>query len=610
MNSPQCFPRRGQAPSLMFHNFKLIWEVLERAEQKRFLLLIVLSLLMAPFEMVGVAAIFPFLALVGDPALITENRAFAVLSQTLAITEPKRFTAVVGLFVLLVLIAGMGVRALGAYAQTHFAMMRGRSIARRLLSGHLHQPYAWHLGQKSVDLSQSLLSEVDLVVQQSILPSIMLLTNVAVTMLIAGVLFVVSPVAATSATFLLLSVYGAVILGLRRPLQRAGAKRVQHNQLRFRQVTEIGEGIKELKASGRETIALNGFRAPAKAMAEAHTSAIVLGQMPKFALEAVIYGGFVALVLASYASGSAALGQLMPLFGLFGMASLKLFPALQQIFADLSLMRFSQEALMRLHSQLSQQTGVRPDAVVQPLGLRQRIEMEHVSYSFAGASRPALRDVSLCIPVGTTLGVVGGTGAGKSTLVDILLGLLPPEGAVRVDGVPLEPSLIRRWQRNIGYVPQAIFLSDDTISANIAFGVPADQIDQNAVEAAARVAQLHSFITQQLPGGYAGRIGEGGVRLSGGQRQRIGLARALYHDPDILVLDEATSALDGPTEQAVMSAISALEGRKTIIMIAHRLATVRSCDRIIMLGQGRVVASGTYDELLEENEAFGKLALA
>jgi ABC-type multidrug transport system fused ATPase/permease subunit len=170
--------------------------------------------------------------------------------------------------------------------------------------------------------------------------------------------------------------------------------------------------------------------------------------------------------------------------------------------------------------------------------------------------------------------------------------------------------MIRKWQRNIGYVPQTIFLSDDTMAANIAFGIPEEQIDLRAVEAAARTAQLHDFIIEQLPGGYSGRIGEGGVRLSGGQRQRIGLARALYHDPDILVLDEATSALDGPTEQAVMTAISDIEGSKTIIMIAHRLATVRACDQIVMLDKGRVVGCGTYDALLEKNEAFGKLALA
>lgn len=594
----------------MFQNYRLIWGVLERAEQKRFVVLIIVSVLMALFEMVGVAAIFPFLALVGDPSLIADNPMFAMIARTLSITDPQRFTAVVGVAVLAVLMAGMGIRALGAYAQTHFAMMRGRSIARRLLSGRLHQPYVWHLGQKTVDLSQSLLSEVDLVVQQSILPSIMLLTNLVVTALIAGVLFVANPTVAGLATLLLASVYGIVILGLRRPLQRAGAQRVHHNQNRFRQVTEIGDGIKELKASGRESMALNGFRAPAKGMAQAHTSAIVLGQLPKFALEAVIYGGFVALVLTSYASGSAALGQLMPLFGLFGMASLKLFPALQQIFADLSLMRFSQDALIRLHSQLAGQVVGQAGAGDDRLRLHNEIEMAGVGYSFAGASRPALQNVSLRIPVGTSLGVVGGTGAGKSTLVDTLLGLLPPDGELRVDGSPLETDMIRKWQRNIGYVPQTIFLSDDTMAANIAFGIPSEKIDLQAVQAAARVAQLHDFIIEQLPGGYSGRIGEGGVRLSGGQRQRIGLARALYHDPDILVLDEATSALDGPTEQAVMTAISALEGSKTIIMIAHRLATVRACDQIVMLDKGRVVGCGTYDALLEKNEAFGKLALA
>ena len=594
----------------MFQNYRLIWGVLQGAERKRFLTLIALSVLMAAFEMGGVAAIFPFLALVGDPSLIAERGEFARLAEMTGIEDAKRFTAMIGLGVLCVLLLGMGFRALGSYAQTKFAMMRGRSIARRLLALHLHRPYDWHLGRTSVDLSQSLLSEVDLVVQQSILPAIMLLTNVVVALLIAAVLFVANPTVAATATALLAFVYGLVILILRRPLKKAGAKRVEHNQARFRHVSEIGEGIKELKASGREKEALEGFRGPAKGMAEAHTSAIVLGQLPKFALEAVIYGGFVTLVLTSYATGNAALAQLMPLFGLFGVASLKLFPALQQIFADISLLRFSHDALKRVHRQLNEDTPSRTHLADQRLRLKRDLRAEGVGYRFTGAIRPAVSDLSISIPAGSSLGIVGGTGAGKSTLLDILLGLLPTQGRVLVDGVPLNEGKLGAWQQNIGYVPQTIFLSDDTIAANIAFGVPEQDIDPNRVRRVAQLAQIHEHIVTNLPKGYASQVGEGGALLSGGQRQRIGLARALYHDPDVLVLDEATSALDGPTEQAVMNSIRGLSGMKTVIMIAHRLPTVRACDQIIMLDKGRIVARGSYDELLETNADFGKLASA
>ncbi|MEY8881830.1 ABC transporter transmembrane domain-containing protein [Donghicola sp. XS_ASV15] len=344
--------RRSQVKSKMFEYYRLIWGLLDAHERRRFLSLIGLSIGMAVAEMSGVAAIFPFLALAGDPDAMGRGAIFPRLSDWTGITEPERFTALIGAGVLLLLLSGMGLRAVGTYAQTRFAMMRGRAISRRLLQRHLRRPYIWHLQQKGSDLSQSLLSEVDLVVQQAILPAIMLLTNISVSLLIVTLLFLANPIVAAAATGLLVAVYGAVLLILRHPLQRAGAKRVAFNKERFHQVGEIGGAIKELKATGQEQRAVDAFRRPAKGMAQAHTSAIVLGQIPKFALEAVIYGGFVSLLLIGFASGSSALADIMPLLGLFGMASLKLFPALQQVFADISLLRFSRDALVRLHKQL------------------------------------------------------------------------------------------------------------------------------------------------------------------------------------------------------------------------------------------------------------------
>ena len=230
-------------------------------------------------------------------------------------------------------------------------------------------------------------------------------------------------------------------------------------------------------------------------------------------------------------------------------------------------------------------------------------------YAYPQAERPAVQGMSLAIPARSTVGIVGGTGAGKTTTVDIMLGLLMPDrGTLSVDGIPISHENLRAWQRSIGYVPQQIFLADDTVAANIAFGRAAADIDQAAVERAARIAELHDFVMRELPDGYATKVGERGVRLSGGQRQRIGIARALYHDPDVLILDEATSALDNLTERAVMDAVHNLGHAKTIVMIAHRLSTVRECDTIFMLEGGRVVAEGSYDELIASNRQFRALA--
>jgi ABC-type multidrug transport system fused ATPase/permease subunit len=275
-------------------------------------------------------------------------------------------------------------------------------------------------------------------------------------------------------------------------------------------------------------------------------------------------------------------------------------------------MRFAGPALDALHTDLTT-TSAPPAAAPAPapLRLRDRLVLRDVRYSYPGAERPALAGLDLAIGANTTVGLVGSTGAGKTTAVDVVLGLLEPDGgALEVDGVTIDAANRRAWQRALGYVPQQIFLTDDSVAANIALGVPPAEIDTAAVERAARIAELHDFVTGELPQGYATAIGERGVRLSGGQRQRIGIARALYHDPDVLILDEATSALDNRTERAVMDAVHNLGRAKTIVMIAHRLSTVRDCDTIFVLEQGRCVAAGHYDELLDRSRSFRELAQA
>jgi ABC-type multidrug transport system fused ATPase/permease subunit len=245
----------------------------------------------------------------------------------------------------------------------------------------------------------------------------------------------------------------------------------------------------------------------------------------------------------------------------------------------------------------------------EPIRLRQSLELRNVGFSYEGSERTVIDDLSLVIRANTTVGFVGSTGAGKTTIVDIILGVLEPvRGEMLVDGTRVDGSNVRRWQRTLGYVPQDIFLIDDTVRANVAFGVPPDQIDDAAVERAARMAKLHDFVVTELPGGYDTQIGERGVRLSGGQRQRVAIARALYRDPDLLVLDEATSALDTETERAVMDAVHNLAQAKTIILIAHRLSTVRECDCIYLLDRGRIAGSGTYDQLVDQNAKFRALA--
>jgi ABC-type multidrug transport system fused ATPase/permease subunit len=292
-------------------------------------------------------------------------------------------------------------------------------------------------------------------------------------------------------------------------------------------------------------------------------------------------------------------------------------PALQSIYHDAANVRFGIRYLENLHALLASDNDEDDTENQQSMGsengrmdVRENVSLEHVDFFYPGSGEKALDGVSLNIPANSTVGFVGATGAGKTTVVDIILGLLvPTRGRLLVDGENVDSENRRSWQNSLGYVPQHIFLADDSVAANIAFGVAPDEIDMAAVERAGKIAGIHDFVTEHMPDGYATPVGEQGVRLSGGQRQRIGIARALYHDPTVLVLDEATSALDNVTERVVMSAVKRLGHEKTILMIAHRLSTVRDCDRIFLMENGRVIDSGTYEELSRGSEKFRIMAL-
>ncbi|EFK96136.1 ABC-type multidrug transport system, ATP binding permease protein, partial [sediment metagenome] len=340
----------------------------------------------------------------------------------------------------------------------------------------------------------------------------------------------------------------------------------------------------------------------------------IVKSIPGLGMQGLLFGGILASILYLMVTRGD-FERAVPTLTIFAFAGYRLMPALQSLYQSMSDMRFSDAALTSLCAEIRSVPHVSALEVAggssegRPLKIRNGLSLEDVSYTYPEAAHPALRGLSIDIPVRSAIGLVGSTGSGKTTAIDVLLGLLRPEaGALSVDGTPLSDGDIREWQRVIGYVPQQIFLSDETIEGNIAFGVPSKSIDRAAVERAARAADLHDFIVTELPDGYDTTVGERGVRLSGGQRQRIGIARALYREPDLLILDEATSALDNLTEQSVMKAVRTLEGDKTIVLVAHRLSTVRTCDRIYMLNQGRVVASGTYDELIANSPEFRALA--
>jgi ABC-type multidrug transport system fused ATPase/permease subunit len=448
-----------------------------------------------------------------------------------------------------------------------------------------------------------------------LVPAMQAIAQGTIAFLLLCMLVAVDPILAISVGAVLGGCYGTISVWLRNRVRSLGEERRRAHRARFVVVQEAFGGIKDVKLGGLERAVLDRFAVPSATRARVQITAGVISQLPGLVLQGLLFGGVMVLLL--FLVGKAGnLQEALPVVSLYALAGYRLMPAIQRVFEEVGKLRASETAVDSLLEDFAraplpdQSPASANERDEEGVRLRRTLELQDVTYQYPGAERAALDGVSLTIASTESIGLVGPTGSGKTTLVDVLLGLLAPHhGAVVVDGQPLATDASRRqWRRAIGYVPQQIFLSDDSIAANIAFGVPARRIDMAAVERAARMARLHDFVSTDLPEGYATRVGERGVRLSGGQRQRIGIARALYHDPDVLVLDEATSALDNLTELAVMDAVRSLSRRKTIIMIAHRLSTVRECDRIILLESGRISATGSFDELLATNERFRRMA--
>ena len=595
----------------MIATFRKLIELMTPQERRRFYLLLVLIMGMGIAEMLSVAAILPFLAVVARPGIAEGTGRLAQFYDWVGFASREQFLVFLGGSVFALVVVGLLYSTLTQYAIFRFAGQQSFSISSRLLRGYLHRPYTWFLDHHSAKLGASVLSEVGSVISQAMLPAMRMLSQLAVVLFLVALLVIARPGVAIIAGGLVVGCYLLIYFGVRQYLGRIGHTKHVANQARFRIANEVMGGIKDVKLMGLEERYLDRFEVVAHQLEKATASNQIVGELPRNVLKAIALGGILFFVLFLLLTHGGDLNAVLPVLGLYAFTSIRLFPALQQVYSGMTGLRFSRPMLDKLHADLLKNPAPAPEeiladpAAVAPLGLREALEFDDVRYAYPKAERTALAGLSLTIPARTTVGIVGGTGAGKTTAVDLLLGLLEPQGgAIRVDGVALDAGNRRAWQNSIGYVPQQIYLTDDTVSANIAFGLQGAEIDQAAVERAARIAELHDFVTRDLPQGYDTQVGERGVRLSGGQRQRIGIARALYHDPDILVLDEATSALDNVTEKVVMDAVHNLGHAKTIVLIAHRLSTVRDCDTIFMLEQGRLVAQGRYDDLLETSQKF------
>lgn len=586
---------------------KKILYLLNSQERKRAALLLLMIIIMALIDMIGVASILPFMAVLANPDVIETNNVLNKIfqfSKIFGVENNQQFLFILGIFVFGWLVFSLSFKALTTYVQVRFIQMRQYSIGKRLVEGYLHQPYDWFLGHHSADLGKTILSEVSQIVGSGISPLINLIASGMVTIAIIILLIITDPKLAIMVSLSLGVAYGITYYLTRNYLNKIGSQSLKNNQLRFTAVIEAFSAAKEIKLGGLEQTYINRFSGPAQIFARSAASATVIRQLPRFILEAIAFGGIM-LVILYLMSLKGSFNNALPIISLYAFAGYRLMPALQQIYGSLTQLSFVGPSLEKLYNDIKNLKSVNSNENQEVLTLKEKITLKGVDYNYPNASKTALKNININIPAKSTVGIIGATGCGKTTTVDIILGLLKAQkGNLEVDGQIITKKNIKAWQRTIGYVPQNIYLSDDTVAANIAFGVELKDIDQKAVEKASKIANLNFFVENELPNQYQTNIGERGVRLSGGQRQRIGIARALYHNPEVLILDEATSALDNLTEQAVMDAINNLGKNITIILIAHRLSTVKNCDTIFLLDKGQLKAKGKFEELIQNFEEY------
>ena len=581
--------------------FKKLFNLISYQERMRALWLLLLISIMALLEMIGVASILPFMTVLTNPNLIETNyilkQMFVILS-TYGVHTKEQFIFILGIIVFLFLITSQIFKIITTYAQLRFIIMREHSLGKKLLEGYIHQPYSWFLNRNSADLGKTILSEVRTILFHGLQPLLELIAKGSVVFCIIVLLVLVDIKLSLIIGISLSGAYLIIFNIVRGYLRRNGEKRLINNELRFKTINEVFGAVKEVKFGGLEKNYIKIFSDSSQNYARAFASQGVISQLPRYILEAIGFGGIMLIILYMM-SQTGDFKSAIPVISLYALAGYRLLPALQNMYSSFVQLAFVGPSLDKLSHDIKNLKPTNKNQDQNFLKLENSINLRNVSYSYPKSSLMALNNVSLNISSKSIIGIMGSTGSGKSTLVDIILGLLEPnKGFLEVDNKVINHKNLRSWQKSIGYVPQHIYLSDDTIAANIAFGVDRKDVDLKIVEKVSKIANLDEFIKNELPNKFLTTVGERGIRLSGGQRQRLGIARALYHEPKILILDEATSALDNQTEEYVMEAINDLSKDITIVIIAHRLNTLKNCDVIYKLEKGMIVDKYNFDELM------------
>jgi ABC-type multidrug transport system fused ATPase/permease subunit len=584
-----------QAVEIDMTTSQKLWRLLTVHQRYAAIALLCFMLVGMVLETIGIGLIIPSMAMMTQNDLASKFPYIAPALQRLGNPSQKELLVWGLMFLVFVYVVKAFFLAFLAWRQSHFAHDLQASLAFRLFAGYLRQPYSFHLQRNSAQLIRNIISSVNgitNVVQQGLI----LISEALVLIGFSALLLWVEPGGALVVVVALGTAAWAFHRFTRKRIERWGKSSQLHEGLRIQHLQQGLGGAKDVKLLGREHDFLAQFKIHNLSSTLVAERRSTLQAFPRLFLELLAVAGLTALVIIMLSQGKQ-VDALLPTLGLFAAATFRLMPSINRVMAAVQAVRFSHPVIDTVFKEMKLVDVPPALATGAVLPLKKELRIEGVRFRYPTAESESLHLDVLSIPCGAAVGIVGGSGAGKSTLVDVVLGLLTPDqGTVCVDGVDIQQDL-RGWQNQIGYVPQTIYLTDDTLRRNIAFGLSNEQIDEQAVFRAIQSAQLDKFV-DELSQGLDTMVGERGIRLSGGQRQRIGIARALYHSPSVLVLDEATSALDGETEQAVMQAIDSLSGKLTILIVAHRVSTLRNCSQIVELKSGKVAMIGAYNDIV------------
>jgi ABC-type multidrug transport system fused ATPase/permease subunit len=571
---------------------QVVWGILTGRERRNLGGILALMLFGTVLDTFSIGLVIPAVGLLTQPNYLQK---FPGLDNFLGHPTETQFVIGSMVFILIVYLIKTAFLIWSLWVQRGFSNSVTTRIGKQLFEIYLRQPYSYHLNRNSALLIRNSLN-ITSVMSGTIDPVLMILSDAFVTVGIFGLLVALEP----QGTIVTVIVFGFSAWLFRRftnqRIRRWGEAQNFHRQMILQHLQQGFGGVKDVKVLGREDFFVEQYSEHLVGTANVLRRFSIAQSLPRFGLEILTIMGLAVLVATMVGSGKD-LTSILPVLGLFGAAAFRLLPAVNRLITSLQTINANRPLVDDLYRDLAL-----PNPAIRSRSIGQKfehvIDIDDVSFRYASSQTEALSAVSMRVKRGEAVGLVGPSGSGKSTLVDVLLGLLEPQsGRVTVDGQDIQFDL-RWWQDQIGYVPQSIFLTDDTLRRNVAFALPKDEIDDDAVQAAVRSAQLEDFVST-LPAGLETDIGERGVRLSGGQRQRIGIARALYHNPGVLVLDEATSSLDTETEHGVMQAVKALQGDKTVIIVAHRLSTVEYCDRLYRLEDAHIVDEGSFHDVIE-----------